>query len=679
MRPRKRRLVVLLFASSFFPISAQIDSLRKTDTVRVTVEQDALRFEGKRGMKSEILNANEFKKAACCTLSESFESTNSVEVSSSDAVSGVKKVEMLGLPGKYVNMTRSQLNMVQGVNVITGFGSVPGPMVSNVNISKGVGSVTNGYRGITGGIDYSLKLEDAPKLFANAYVNNKQRNEQNLIFSVRPTAGFKNVSYLHRMGMNHATDNNSDGFTDMPLSESYMLGNSTRFQKGNIEGMFGVQYTQNKAESGQKVINENLQNPYWFTNDYNDFQAFAKLGILLKRGNSIGNIFQFQKQGRNINILGLDSLNSGGTGPKNNMNSQQSTARYTGMLDYKVSRKVSTKSGIDLSHDQMDEVKYGRTLEYQNFLTENSAGLFSEWFFESEKLDVLMGLRADISSLYGVFLTPRLHAKYQINPNQKINFLAGVGRRRPNVLSDNFFYFLGQRKFFMFDNIRLSNPVINQALTQEIGYNTGIGYTLDFKMFKRKSTISFDGFFTYFKNQWIIDRDANSSSVIVSPQSGAYSTAAQIDWVVTPRRRLDYHFSYRYVNAMMKTGGQWQQQFLQSPHRIVQVLSYQTRNKWSFNGIWQTNGPARYPNTSGLNDVNRLPERTPWLNMANFLLQKTIKTWEIYGGVENILNVRQANIIMSSQDVSQPYFDPAYAWGPANGRTFFVGFRYTLK
>ena len=234
MRPRKRRLVVLLFASSFFPISAQIDSLRKTDTVRVTVEQDALRFEGKRGMKSEIINANEFKKAACCTLSESFESTNSVEVSSSDAVSGVKKVEMLGLPGKYVNMTRSQLNMVQGVNVITGFGSVPGPMVSNVNISKGVGSVTNGYRGITGGIDYSLKLEDAPKLFANAYVNNQQRNEQNLIFSVRPTAGFKNVSYLHRMGMNHATDNNSDGFTDMPLSESYMLGNSTRFQKGNI-------------------------------------------------------------------------------------------------------------------------------------------------------------------------------------------------------------------------------------------------------------------------------------------------------------------------------------------------------------------------------------------------------------------------------------------------------------
>ena len=100
MRSRRRGLVTLIVLFVSFSLNAQIDTSQKvSDTVRIVEKQDGYRIKGTGGIKSEILNKDEFKKAACCTLSESFESTNTVEVSSTDGVSGVKKIEMLGLGG----------------------------------------------------------------------------------------------------------------------------------------------------------------------------------------------------------------------------------------------------------------------------------------------------------------------------------------------------------------------------------------------------------------------------------------------------------------------------------------------------------------------------------------------------------------------------------------------------
>src|SRR5690606_30440427 len=49
----------------------------------------------------EVLTGQELFKAACCDLSESFETNASVDVVSSDAVTGSKQIQMLGLSGNY--------------------------------------------------------------------------------------------------------------------------------------------------------------------------------------------------------------------------------------------------------------------------------------------------------------------------------------------------------------------------------------------------------------------------------------------------------------------------------------------------------------------------------------------------------------------------------------------------
>ncbi len=673
-----QRLVVILLLTICTQSKAQIDSSRTLDTVIITKQVEAYKLDGTGAIKSEILNQYEFKKAACCTLSESFESTNTVEISSSDAISGVRKVEMLGLPGQYVSMTRGQMSFIRGVNILTGLGAVPGPMVSNVYVAKGAGSVTNGYEAITGGIDYNLKDEAVPQLFLNIYGNHQGRNEQNAIITFDPARKVRNTTYLHHMAMPWAMDNNGDKFMDFPTGNMIGLGNATKFETKKVEGLVGINYVHQNTYT-DNLINSKLAvlPTYQFKNNFSDLELFAKLGIFLPKGNSIGNIFQVQKQSRLIQFR-----------PNTNFQdiySNQLYFKYTGMLDYSFSETIKTKSGIDVTAEQMTEDWNNGELDpaqaqvYNSNVTENNLGIFSELNIEKTKFNLLIGARLDKNNLYNWFFTPRLHFKYAINAKQAIHIQSGMGRRRPNILSDNFPYLLGNRQFVLQDSNAHKNNGYYTYLSQEKGINSGISYTHELTLFNRKSTVSADLFYTHFYNQWLVDRDLSSTSVIIKSQNGTHSTAAQIDWFINPHRRLELHLSYRYVNAMLFTGNKWQQQAFQAPHRWVNVISYKTRNKWNFNLIWQTNSPARNPNTSKLPENYRRPDKTPWLQIGNFLVQKTIKNFELYGGVENFLNTRQANPIMASNDVSQPFFDPAFAWGPANGRTYFIGVRYSLN
>ena len=53
-------------------------------------------------INTQTITTGEIQKAACCNLSECFETNNSIDVSYSDAVSGIKTIRMLGLEGNYI-------------------------------------------------------------------------------------------------------------------------------------------------------------------------------------------------------------------------------------------------------------------------------------------------------------------------------------------------------------------------------------------------------------------------------------------------------------------------------------------------------------------------------------------------------------------------------------------------
>ena len=134
--------------------------------------------------QTEIITLKDLRKAACCNLSESFETNASVDVSFADAVSGTKQIKMLGLDGVYTQITTENIPSVRGLAARSGLYFVPGTWISAIDVSKGVGSVVNSYESTTGQINVELqKPESSEKFFMNLYGNLFGRLEGNFHFA----------------------------------------------------------------------------------------------------------------------------------------------------------------------------------------------------------------------------------------------------------------------------------------------------------------------------------------------------------------------------------------------------------------------------------------------------------------------------------------------------------------
>src|SRR5690606_15758755 len=108
----------------------------------------------------------------------------SVDVVSSDAVTGSKQIQMLGLAGIYSQLTVEGLPGPRGFASPLGLNSIAGTWIEAINISKGIGSVANGFESMAGQINVELKKpHTSEKLYFNAYANNMGRTDVNLNLS----------------------------------------------------------------------------------------------------------------------------------------------------------------------------------------------------------------------------------------------------------------------------------------------------------------------------------------------------------------------------------------------------------------------------------------------------------------------------------------------------------------
>lgn len=84
---------------------------------------------------TSIVSSDELLKAACCNLSESFETNPSIDVSFSDAVIGIKHINMLGLDSPYILISQENIPMVRGASQTFGLTFTPGTWIESIQIS----------------------------------------------------------------------------------------------------------------------------------------------------------------------------------------------------------------------------------------------------------------------------------------------------------------------------------------------------------------------------------------------------------------------------------------------------------------------------------------------------------------------------------------------------------------
>ncbi|MEJ7677263.1 MAG: hypothetical protein WKG06_05195 [Segetibacter sp.] len=78
-------------------------------------------------------------------------------------------------------LTVENLPGPRGLATSLGLNSIPGTWVESIQLSKGTGSVANGYESIAGQINVELKKPmNSEKLYANVYVNDFGKTDLNL-------------------------------------------------------------------------------------------------------------------------------------------------------------------------------------------------------------------------------------------------------------------------------------------------------------------------------------------------------------------------------------------------------------------------------------------------------------------------------------------------------------------
>src|SRR5690625_5305074 len=215
------------------------------------------------------ISSAELLKAACCNLAESFETNPAIDVHFPDAITGNKKIQMLGLTSPNTLISIENIPAIRGAAHAFGLSFYPGTWVESIQISKGAGSVVQGYESIAGQINVELQkpTTDHP-FFLNAYAGADGRFELNnhLNFKLNPKwhTGF----YLHGNIRDSKMDNNNDGFLDNPLAKQLNILNRWQYtdeEKGWV-GFLTMRMLTDQKQTGQTAFNperDKFQNRYW--------------------------------------------------------------------------------------------------------------------------------------------------------------------------------------------------------------------------------------------------------------------------------------------------------------------------------------------------------------------------------------------------------------------------------
>jgi outer membrane receptor for ferrienterochelin and colicins len=631
----------------------------------ITGELEGSYFSKMKPLNTTVITGAGLQKAACCNLSESFQNSATVDVNYSDAVTGAKQIQMLGLAGIYSQIQVENVPAVRGLATTFGLGYIPGPWMESIQISKGTSSVINGFESITGQINVQYKepSESKEKLYVNAFGNNMGRYELNLNTKAKINDRLSTMFFIHGEDQSKNIDMNNDMFLDQPLVSQINFMNRWTYQvpgKFISKTVFSV-LNENRT-TGQMDAPKNAD--YGDTSQYSinvatrRYQFFTKNGFMFKDQpyKSIGTIISGTHHEQN-SFFGLNKYDA----TENSIYANFLYATIIGNTNNKIT------SGFSFVLDD-DKQKFNDTtmnkLEY-------TPGAFAEYTYDhAEIYTFIAGLRADYNNKYGLFITPRVHFRYNINEKLTLRASAGKGSRTANVLPENSAILASSRKLVFLEDLK-----------PEQAWNYGISFVRSSKIAKRDATFSIDFFRTDFINQVIADVDRNPSYVYFYNLNGkSYSNSAQAEFTFQPVKRFSVTTAFRYNDVKMTIDNTLLERPFVSNYKGVVALSYATNlKKWQFDFTANFNGVSRLPNTSNNPVQYQRPSKSPAYTLLYAQITKRYKSWDFYIGSENLTNFTQKNPIISAENPFGKYFDTSIIWGPLTGRMIYAGIRYNLK
>lgn len=624
-------------------------------------------------IRTETLTGRELVKAACCNLSESFETNPSVDVSYGDAITGSKQIQLLGLGGNYTQLTVENLPGPRGLSTPLGLNSIAGPWIESIQLTKGTGSVVNGFESIAGQINVELKKpETTEQVLGNVYINSMGKTDLNLNLAQRLNKKWSTLFLLHDNWLTKINDENGDGFRDLPIGNQFSVINRYKFENTTgVSAQLGFKlHVDNRTGGANEFIpsqHRNTTRYYGLGINTRRTEGFGKLGYVFPQNKfkSIGlqlSLFNHNQE----SYFGLREYN----GEQNSFYANLIYQSIIGTTDHKFRTGFSVVS--DRYTENFNHLQYHRR--------ETVPGAFFEYTYTpNKKVTVLAGLRGDKNNLYGFFFTPRVNLRYEVLPGFNLRGSFGRGQRTANIFAENNAVFASSRQIII-SSIN-SNPK-GYGFLPEVGWNKGITIDWQFTLLSRKATLSADFFRNDFVHQVAVDLEDPRYIIFTDREKNSWSNSFQAEYKMEPIKNIEIRMAYRNFDVKEKMGGQIKNRPLLARQRAFATLDYSGQTGWKYNFTINYNGSKRIPSTVNNPTAYQLPVNSPAYWLINTQLSKTLgkkKTTDLYFGVENLTNFKQTSPILAASDPFSPYFDASLIWGPLTGRLFYMGWRWKSK
>jgi len=648
--------------SSEEPLLFRLVRTTELRTAEVVEHQQSTQLSTRTLLNTEAITGRELKRAACCDLSESFETNATVDVSFSDAVSGTKTIRMLGLDGRYAQVSAENIPFVRGLGTAQGLTLMPGPWIGSINVSKGIGTAVNGPNAMSGQIDLCLLAPDTTHpFFLNVYGNSQGRLEANVHHVQRTGAYGANVVAVHGNLFNTAMDQNNDTFLDQPRTQRFGVMDRWLHHKDNVTAQVILRYTTEARSGGQSDAHqrtEGLNGRHYRVDLRNELSdAIGKYGFLFRNDptRSIGLLFAVHQH---------------------HLNSTFGDRRYDGAQRSVYGSAVHQM----LLAEGRDDLKTGLSLQYDDYVevyndssfarNEVMPGAFAEYTMKRGPFTCVAGLRVDRNSWFGTAWGPRFHAKYDLAPLTSARLSAGHAFRTAVPFAEN-------------ASVLASSRVVRVegVLPMEQAWNLGASLLHKWKWLERRWAFTIDAYTTRFTDQVVVDLDRSPQALVFYGLNGrSFANSVLTDVQVGLTRRINAKLAYRWYDVRTTYDGVLRERPFTPSHRGMVDLAYESRNE-RFRADVTLNlfGTSRIPSTATNPDAYRFSDRAPAYATLHAQVTVIKGLWEFYVGGENITGTLQTRQIIAPDDPFGPYFDASLIWGPTNKAMYYGGLRYTLQ
>ena len=611
----------------------------------------------------EVYSETFFKKNPTPSIFESLQNVNGVRPQLNCSVCNTGDIHINGLEGPYTFVLIDGMPLVSGLSTVYGLTGIPQALIERVEIVKGPASTLYGSEAVGGIINViTKKATNAPILSTDVMASSWGEVNTDISMSYKASEKVQGLLGVNYFNFQNRIDNNNDNFTDMTLQNRISIFNKINIERKSnkvftIAGRYvyedrwgGEMNWEKEFRGGNQIYGESI-----YTNRWETFGTYE-----LPTTENIS--FQFSANGHyQDSFYGETSYDA---------------EQLVGFGQLVYNKQLGEK------HDLLLGAAYRYTFYDDNtFATLNENGIENNpsiihlpGVFAQDEISLtdrkklLLGVRWDHNSMHGNIFSPRVNYKW--NSKDKSNIVrlsAGNGFRVANVFTEDHAALTGARTV-EFDG----------ALDPETSWNGNINYVKKINTENSFITLDASAFYTYFNNRILPDYESDPNKIIYANLEGhSVSQGISLNADLLFTNGLAINAGATFMEVSVTENDVKRKQLLTESFSGVWSISYDFGNNFSIDYTGNLYGPMRLP-LLGENDPR--DEYSPWFSVQNIQLSKKFSnSWEVYGGVKNLLNFTPAANSINSPDAPfSDSFDPSYVYASNQGIRAFVGVRYTL-